>query len=173
MAKSNIRGILADGQKSFAESLADLETVIVAEVPISINDKKGSRAIIQELNKMPFIIQNVDKVDEHLPKNFNASVFAEDDALLKEKQLQLQELHRLAGIVESQIAVKRIGMKSNVREFYNASKKAAEKNVSLKYIYTTMQECYTRVPKAVATELVVKTVEAAESNAAKPAKGTA
>jgi hypothetical protein len=172
MAKSNIRSLIAEGQKTFSESLAELETVIIAEVPITANDKKGGRAINNELNKMDFIISNVPKVDDHLPKNLNVNVFVEDVAILKDKQTQLQELQRLAGIVESQIAVKRIEMKGNVKEFYNASKKAAAKDVSLKYIYTTMQECYAREPK-VAADAMAKTLEASESTALKPAKATA
>jgi hypothetical protein len=172
MAKSNIRAIIAEGQKTFSESLAELETVIVAEVPITANDKKGGRAINNELNKMDFIISNVAKVDEHLPKNINADVFVEDAAILKDKQAQLQELQRLAGIIENQIAVKRISIKVNVKEFYNASKRAAAKDVSLKYIYTTMQECYSREAK-VAANAPIKTADASEPFDVKLAKARA
>jgi hypothetical protein len=172
MAKSNVRAIVAEGQKSFTESLSELEKIIVAEVPVTVNDKKGGRASANELNKMDFIISNVAKIDDHLPKNFSADVFTEDATILKEKQLQLQELLRLAGIVESQITVKRIGVKNNVKEFYVASKKAAAKDVSLKYIYTTMQEIYAQDPK-VAVAVAAKTVESTESVARQPAVATA
>jgi hypothetical protein len=171
MAKSNIRAVIAEGQKTFTDSLSELESIIIAEVPISVDDKKGSRANAIEMSKMDFFITNVAKIDEHLPKKFNGDVFSEDAAILKEKQIQLQELLRLGRIVENQIAVKRIGIKSNIKEFYVASKKAAKDDSSLKYIYTTIQEIYAQDVKSTAT-VATKTAETTEAAALQPESAT-
>lgn len=144
MAKNNVRAITTEGEMTFDQAFTQLHTIIAAEEPISANDKKGGRPITVELSNMEFLITNAPKIDQDLPKNVNTTVFADDDALIKEKQRQLQEVRRLEADIENQIAVIKIRIKKNVKEFYVAAEKAGNRDSTLKYIRIKMEEWYAR-----------------------------
>jgi hypothetical protein len=144
MAKNNVRAITAEGEMTFDQAFTQMHSIVAAEVPISADDKKGGRPITVELANMEFIITNAPKLDADLPKNIPTSVYADDDALLKEKQRQLQEVKRLEKDIENQIAVIKIRIKNNVKEFYAAALKAGKRDSTLQYIRTKMEVWYAR-----------------------------
>jgi hypothetical protein len=144
MTKNNVRAIVAESQQTFDETLANLESLIAAEVPITAADKKGMRASEMEMSKLDFIINNVDKVDPELPKNFENNIFVDSRTLLTEKKRQLSELTRIVSQIENQIAVVRIRLRPQIRIFYVASEASYKRDITLKYINVNMQECYVR-----------------------------
>ncbi len=144
MIKNNVKALTAEGGKPFDEALTNLEVVITAEVPITQADKTGARASEAEMSRLDFIIDNVAKIDEDLPKNFDSNVFANTKAFLKEKYRQVAELERIVMNIKSQIAVARIDLKPHFRTFYVGSDKAQKRDITLRYIYVNMQECYAR-----------------------------
>ncbi|MBL7815927.1 MAG: hypothetical protein JNL70_13005 [Saprospiraceae bacterium] len=144
MAKNNVRAITPESPQTFDEALANLESTIAAEVPITAEDKKGKRATEKEMSKLDFIINNVEKVDPELPKSFDNNVFADTKALLNEKKRQLSELERITTQIENQIAVIKIRYKTNLQILYASSEASVKRDDTLKYIYTNIQECYAR-----------------------------
>lgn len=144
MTKNNVRAIVAESQQTFDEAFDNLESVIAAEVPITAEDKKGMRASETEMSKLDFIINNVEKVDPDLPKNFESNVFVDSRTLLTEKKRQLERLNRIVLQIENQIAVVRIRLRPKIRIFYAASEASYKRDITLKYIYVNMQECYAR-----------------------------
>ena len=144
MTKNNVRAITAEGEMTFDDGFNQLRSIVVAEVPITDVDKQGGRPITVELANMEFLITNAPKLDDYLPKNVPITVFADDDKLLKEKQRQLQEVKRLQQDIENQIAVIKIRIKNNVREFYTAALKAGKFDSTLKYIRAKMEEWYAK-----------------------------
>jgi hypothetical protein len=144
MTKENVRAILPESKQTFNDALDSLKSVIAAEVPITAEDKTGMRASDIELGKLDFIVNNVAKVDEDMPKNFDNNVYADNQSLLKEKQRQVTELKRLTVDAENQVAVIKIRIKKDITVFYGASKAATKRDSTLKYIEAEMQECYTR-----------------------------
>ncbi len=144
MAKNNVRAITAEGEMTFDQGFTQLHSIVAAEVPITDVDKQGGRPITVELANMEFIITNAPKLDADLPKNVPFTVFADDDTLLKEKQRQLQEVKRLEKDIDNQIAVIKIRIKNNVREYYAAALKAGKRDSTLKYIRTKMEVWYAR-----------------------------
>lgn len=144
MTKNNVRAITSEGEMTFDQGFTQLHSIVAAEVPITDVDKQGGRPITVELANMEFLITNAPKLDDYLPKNVPFTVFADDNTLLKEKQRQLQEVKRLEKDIENQIAVIKIRIKINVREFYAAALKAAKKDSTLKYIRTKMEEWYAK-----------------------------
>lgn len=144
MTKNNVRAITTEGEMTFDVGFTQLHSIVAAEVPITTNDKKGGRPITIELANMEFLITNAPKLDPDLPKNVSSTVYADDDTLLKEKQRQLQEVKRLEMDIENQIAVIKIRIKNNVKEFYAAALKAGKRDSTLKYIRTKMEEWYAK-----------------------------
>ena len=144
MAKNNVRAITNEGEMTFDQAFTQLYSIVAAEEPISADDKKGGRPITVELSNMDFIITNASKLDPYLPKNIESNVYADDHTLLNEKKRQLQEVKRLEKDIDNQMAVIKIRMKKNVKEFYVAAEKAGDKDSTLKYIRVKMEDWYAR-----------------------------
>jgi hypothetical protein len=144
MAKENVRAIVPESKQTFDDALSSVKSVIAAEVPITAEDKTGARASDTELSKLDFIVNNVAKVDQDMPKNFDNNVYADNQSLLKEKQRQVTELKQLTADAENQVAVVKIRIKKDIMVFYSASKVATKRDSSLKYIEANIQQCYER-----------------------------
>ena len=142
MKNVKVRGLVAEGEPTFEGGVSIIESAIKGDVPITDKDKTGGLASDAEILKMGYLETQLSHFVNHLSRSFDEVAFFAKKRLIDAKLAQIGVLSRLITVLQGQIIVLRVEIKTEFGEVKKAVNKSAAQDASLKYLSDSVAELY-------------------------------
>ena len=157
MSINKNKGETPETTKTVDECLSELSAAVSSKSTVGKKDKKGGKASDAEVSKLTILLENSGKIENDLPRNFDAANVSVKKAELESKQKQIVALDQIRKGLLGQATMLRIELKPRIKEMYEASKKAALSDITLQFIPDAVKVCYEKTPSEAKKKKAKKT----------------
>jgi hypothetical protein len=159
MKKNENRAIIAPETIDVKDALVTIKTAAGTENIINQEDKTGAKISDKELEIMPWVLDRVANIENHLRRDFDAEAVKNNLSSFQSEQKQLDELKPIVAHLENSTTVRRTELKPAFAELYNAAKLTKDNNAAMAFIYEKMKPLYARQTSSSETKVVEKALE--------------
>lgn len=144
MKKAKTRQFDATSASEVDTAVASIEAAFSNLEGISKEDKAGGKISDKELAALRTAIENLVKIDNYLPRNFDADLIAATlDDFEKDKK-KLANLIAAVKHVESEQTLRRVILKDASKHCAHAAEKTAKTNAAYKFISDKFKAAFAR-----------------------------